>query len=106
MANSLTTTLSIATDPLAAATARALHPVSDLGLRPALRRSTDGAFITDNCNVILDCGVGPIVAPRALGAAIRAVPGVVDTGLFLGTATKVLVADGDGVRELTREGRR
>jgi len=77
-----------------------------LGLRPKLRWSTDGAFLTDNCNVILDCAVGPIAAPRALDAAIRAVPGVVDTGLFLGMATKVLIGNGDGLQELTREGRR
>ncbi len=76
-----------------------------LGLRPVLRRRNERAFFTDNCNFILDCAVGPIPDPRALDAAIRAVPGVVDTGLFLGTATTVLVADGDAVRELTREGR-
>ena len=32
------------------------------------------------------------------------VPGVVDTGLFLGTAALVLVAEGGTVRELTRPG--
>lgn len=58
--------------------------------------------MTDNWNVILDVSVGPIADPRALDQAIRAVPGVVDTGLFLGTASAVLVARGRAVNELTR----
>ena len=36
------------------------------------------------------------VASRALEAALRAIPGVVDTGLFLGTAERVLVGHPDG----------
>ena len=38
----------------------------------------------------------------ALERAIRAIPGVIDTGLFLGTADTVLVADGETIRELVR----
>jgi len=67
--------------------------VSDLGLRPALRRSTDGAFITDNCNVILDCGVGPLADPSRLEDDIQRIPGVVGTGFFLKMADVVLVGD-------------
>jgi len=59
--------------------------------------------VTDNGNVILDCAVGPIADPPGLERAIRAIPGVVDTGLFLGTADTVLVADGTSVSELTRQ---
>ncbi len=32
----------------------------------------------------------------ALEAAARAIPGVVDTGLFLGTAERVMIGDPDG----------
>lgn len=73
-----------------------------LGVTPALRLFKDRPFVTDNWNVILDCAVEPIADPRAPERALRAVPGVVDTGLFLGTADTVLVADGSAVRELTR----
>jgi ribose 5-phosphate isomerase A len=76
--------------------------LDDLGLKPALRSHEDGPFVTDSFNVIVDCAVGPIDDPAALERAIRAIPGVVDTGLFLGTADLVLVADGDTVRELVR----
>jgi ribose 5-phosphate isomerase A len=77
--------------------------LDDLGLKPALRTHEERPFVTDNFNVILDCAVGPIEDPPALERAIRAIPGVIDTGLFLGTAATVLVADGGTVRELVRQ---
>lgn len=68
-----------------------------------------GLFTTDNGNLILDCSVAaPLdgTAARTLDAAIRAIPGVVDTGLFLGTAERVLVGHPDGrVETLQRRGR-
>lgn len=76
-----------------------------LGLAPRLRLTSDRPFITDNWNVILDCTVAPIGDAPGLERAIRAIPGVVDTGLFLGIADTVLVAGGDGLRELRRDGR-
>jgi len=76
--------------------------LDDLGLKPALRSSEERPFVTDNFNVIVDCAVGPIADPAGLERAILAIPGVIDTGLFLGTADTVLVADGQTVRELVR----
>ena len=43
-------------------------------------------FVTDEGNHILDCRFGPIADPAALATAIRAIPGVVEHGLFLGMA--------------------
>ena len=74
-----------------------------LGLGPALRMAGERPFLTDNGNVILDCVVGPIADPPGLERALRAVPGVLDTGLFLGTADTVLVADGTSVSEWSRQ---
>lgn len=74
-----------------------------LGYRPELRRDGERPFISDNGNLILDCATGPLADPAAAERAIRAIPGVVDTGLFLGTAHTVLVAEGGKVRELTRK---
>jgi ribose 5-phosphate isomerase A len=76
--------------------------LDDLGLKPALRTHEERPFVTDNFNVILDCVVSPIENPPALERAIRAIPGVIDTGLFLGTANTVLVGDGESIRELVR----
>ena len=59
-------------------------------------------FVSDNGNFILDGLVGPIADPPALERALRAVPGVVDTGLFLGTAERVLVGRPDGRVDVLR----
>ncbi len=67
--------------------------LADLGLRPVLYELDGKPFVSDNGNYILDCGSGPIEAPAELEARIRAIPGVVDTGLFLGMADRVLVGD-------------
>jgi len=71
-----------------------------LGLRPELRMVDGRAVVTDAGHVILDCGTAPIADKVALDFSVRAVPGVLDHGLFLGTASLVLVAEGGRVREL------
>jgi ribose 5-phosphate isomerase A len=73
-----------------------------LGLSAELRQSSGRPLSTDNGNVILDCAVSPLPEPAALAARLLAIPGVVDTGLFLGLAETVLVAEGGSVRVLTR----
>lgn len=74
----------------------------ELGGKPTLRLAEGGEpFLSDNGNVILDTGFAPIGEPRQLEAALRAVPGVVDTGLFLGMADLVLVGGETEVRHLT-----
>lgn len=87
--------------PLAAPLCRAR--LEALGCRPAMRAADGRAFVTDNWNLILDCALDPIDDPRALERAIRAIPGVVDTGLFLGVADTVLVWDDGAVRTLERK---
>jgi ribose 5-phosphate isomerase A len=64
-----------------------------LGLAPVPFEKDGRLFQSDNGNAILDCGTGPIARPAELEAAIRAIPGVVGTGLFLGMAGVVLVGD-------------
>jgi ribose 5-phosphate isomerase A len=44
----------------------------------------------------------PLDDPAAFAAALESIPGVVDSGLFLGTASVVLVAEAGSVRELRR----
>lgn len=67
----------------------------DLGCRPVPYLKDGTLFLTDNGNPILDCGVEPIPDAARLEQAIRAIPGVLATGLFLGLATRVLVGDPD-----------
>jgi len=81
--------------------------LKELGLTPTVRPAADGKpFVTDNGNLTLDCSVAtPIAdgaAARALEARVLEIAGVVDTGLFLGTAERVLVGYPDGrVEEIT-----
>ena len=73
-----------------------------LGLNPKLRpaKSGTGPYLTDEGNYILDCACGRIDDPQKTAAAIRAIVGVVEHGLFLGMATLALVAGENGVSEI------
>jgi ribose 5-phosphate isomerase A len=79
-----------------------------LGCRPVPFVRGGTLFVTDNGNHVIDCYLGPIADPARLESAIRAIPGVVGTGLFLGMADTVLVGDRKDFRllqERRREGR-
>jgi ribose 5-phosphate isomerase A len=64
-----------------------------LGLTPEPWNIDGIRGLTDNGNHILDCLTGPIDNPSDLDRAIRALPGVVGTGFFLGMAERVLEGD-------------
>ena len=70
----------------------------DLGCEPALYFRGGSVFLTDNGNHILDCQIRPIPDAVRLEMDIRAIPGVVGTGLFLGMADTVFVGDRDDFR--------
>ncbi|MGH7896832.1 MAG: ribose-5-phosphate isomerase RpiA [Candidatus Binatia bacterium] len=75
-----------------------------LGSIPKLRslpQSSD-PFVSDNGNYILDCKFVAIDDPAGLDVEIGEIPGVVDTGLFVGMAERVLVQEGDEVHVLTK----
>ena len=71
--------------------------------RPALRERNGGPWVTDQGNFIYDVRVDPIEEPARLDAALRTIPGVVETGLFVDRADLVLVAGDDGgIRTFSR----
>jgi ribose 5-phosphate isomerase A len=81
--------------------------LQSLGATVSLRRSPSGEdFVTDSGNRILDCGFGAIADPTHLEERIRRVVGVVESGLFIGLAHWVFVADATGIQRLDRPGRR
>jgi ribose 5-phosphate isomerase A len=58
---------------------------------------------SDNGNLLFDAAFGTIDNPAALAAALDAVPGLVEHGIFPGSLVERVVVAGDaGVRELTR----
>ena len=81
--------------------------LQSLGARAGLRRSPAGeAFLTDSGNRILDCGFGAIADPARLEERIRRVVGVVESGLFIGLAHAVFVAETTGIQRLDRPDQR
>lgn len=64
-------------------------------LREADRK--DGPVITDEGNLVLDCGFGLIDNPALLAKSLASIPGLVEHGLFVDMATTVYVGSDDGV---------
>jgi ribose 5-phosphate isomerase A len=79
--------------------------LAELGLTPVPYEQDGRLFLTDNGNAILDCGLGPIGDATRLEQQLRAIPGVVGTGLFLGMASVVLIGDEARDFELVEERR-
>jgi ribose 5-phosphate isomerase A len=64
-----------------------------LGAEPTLRKTSGMIINTDNGNLIYDCKFSQIANPTEMEHRITHRAGVVGTGLFIGLATTVLVAD-------------
>jgi ribose 5-phosphate isomerase A len=71
--------------------------------KPVLRLRDGAPLMTDSGNYIYDVSIAPTGDPRALDGALRHVPGVVETGLFCGRADHVIVAEAQGIRQLSRQ---
>ena len=86
------------------ATVRAIETAAGrLGLAgPMVQRQTGGGpFVTDGGHYILDASFGRIPDPEALSAALLAIPGVVEHGLFIGIASIAAVGRDGGVEWLS-----
>jgi ribose 5-phosphate isomerase A len=70
---------------------------------PELRLVDGAPLLSDAGNFIVDLATGEVPDPLKLDQALQALPGVVETGLFLGRADVVVVAGADGIRELARK---
>lgn len=69
-----------------------------LNLHPQLRRQQDGSpYLTDQHNYIFDCHIGRIASPWQLAQQLESIAGLVEHGLFLGMATKVIMGKGEEV---------
>jgi len=80
--------------------------IAELGGRPALRLDRGGApFISDGGNMIFDCaGFAPIRDPFTLQRQLRAIAGVVETGLFIDRAEQAIIGAADGSVSVMRPG--
>lgn len=75
-----------------------LPSIRQLGAEPALRRGADGEpYATDGGHYILDCRFPEgLPDPSRVDHALRARPGVVETGLFLRLGPEVIVGESAG----------
>ena len=80
--------------------------VEKLGARASLRAMKGGAepYVTDNGNYVLDADFGYIAEPRVLEAELKGIPGVLETGLFLGYVDLAYVGTPESVRAMRRPG--
>lgn len=80
--------------------------LAGLGCRAELWRSEEpgeAPYITDNGNYLARCWFPDGIAdPARLAATLAGRPGIVEHGLFLGMASRAVVAGKDGVRILER----
>ena len=70
----------------------AFATIRDLGAEPVLRLVDGEPFVTDEGHYIIDCTFADGIAdPTKVDATLRALPVVVETGLFLGMNPEVVV---------------
>jgi len=60
-------------------------------------------FRTDGGNVIYDCALGAITGAAKLAARLSSIPGVLEHGLFVGMASKLLIAHPGEVEVIERQ---
>ena len=82
--------------------------IEALGGKTMLREGKGklGPVITDNNNMILDCVFGEINDASDLDRRLKMIPGVVETGLFIGLADIVYLASTSKVEKLESKIRR
>ncbi len=74
--------------------------VEKLGCKTTLRKKEDGIYKTDNDNNIIDCDFGTIDDPKWLSRELNSIPGVIENGLFLDIADKIIIGNEKGFREI------
>jgi ribose 5-phosphate isomerase A len=67
-----------------------------LGCEPKRRMNGTEPYLTDNGNYIVDCAFIEITEPPALHDAVNSITGVVDNGLFIHIANKLVLGFNSG----------
>ena len=76
--------------------------LAKLGCIPERRYAVgEQPYVTDGGNYILDCRFGPLIDPAAIEESIAMTVGVVESGLFVGRSSMVVVASMTGIEVLT-----
>ena len=77
------------------------NKIEKLGGKPELRTLDRGyPFVTENSNIILDCGFGVIKNPKILQQKLLNVPGVIEVGIFTRKPDIIYKAKANGKFEI------
>jgi ribose 5-phosphate isomerase A len=73
--------------------------------KPVLREGGGkvGPLVTDNGNFVVDVDFGPVDDVKELHLQLKLIPGVIETGLFVGMADVIYLGKPDGVEKLVRK---
>ena len=94
------TPLPVETVPFA--TTPVIKRLEALSATVQVRHVGDNMFITENCNIILDCSFAHgFTVPEELDAHIHSIVGVVETGLFLHMAERAIIRGPEGITVLS-----
>jgi ribose 5-phosphate isomerase A len=75
---------------------RTFEKLQMLGCQGNLRMNGTGPYLTDNGNYIIDCAFDEILNAPALHESVNAITGVVDNGLFIQIASKLVLGFNNG----------
>jgi len=73
-----------------------------IGCAAQLRLAGERPFTTDGGNYIADCAITEIPDPSAMEARLAGIVGIVESGLFIGLASKIIVGRPAGVEAMER----
>jgi len=73
--------------------------------KPVLREGGGkvGPLVTDNGNFVVDVDFGPVDDVKGLNLQLKLIPGVIETGLFVGMADVVYLGKQDGALRLEKK---
>lgn len=100
----LGTTFRVPVEVLPFALATATAGINELDGKTLLREGKGkvGAVVTDNGNYIVDVDFGAIADIKELNQRLKLIPGVIETGLFIGIADIVYLGKPDGITKLKK----
>jgi ribose 5-phosphate isomerase A len=78
------------------------NKIAELGCEPKLRLNGNQPFITDNGNYILDCDFKLIESPEELAWQLNMIPGVIENGLFVNMADRLITIENGVLVEKTK----
>jgi ribose 5-phosphate isomerase A len=83
---------------------RVTFQLGQLGGEAVVREKNGKPFVSDNGNIIVDWKHGVIDDAAALERKLKGMTGVVDSGIFAGVASAVIVAATSGIRKIDNRG--